>query len=284
MGIVLPAIDVIRSTSLSGTIIIGIACSLLAWDVVAIYDLLVETQAQFQIEKDDFCKKIQGIMEEINGTIKQSISTKNVDEFIKLLNQQTDKNEGLWKYIYHKIMDMDDYMELLPINQKIFILSSEYNLYKNYINRCFWLLLAHIVTDECDCAVLYKKFMIYEDETSTTGVEDITNFFNTINNHAMDIYKLKDIDLNEEPFRVPETILQERIGSVLCSNLSNDLSTKTNKKISFIPYVKFEKLMSKKYKGHTLMLDLLNINFEKFLPKKCKWYIWILDQLKIKNK
>lgn len=249
------------------TVAMGIACSLLAWDAVAIYDLIVETKAQFRVEKIAFQIKTQGIMENITKEIQQVINETTLDKFISSFNQETEENRNLWKYIYSEIEKLEEYIELLPIEQRIFVLSTDYMLFKNYIDRCFWLLTAHVAfdKDKCECRTLYKKFTIIKKDVGTITIEEFTKLINQCNKFAVDAQKLKNIDLNGKPLRIPKTILQERIGSVLCSKATSNWATKTDDRISFLPYVEFEKIVLNKYKWYTLMIDLLNLKHKLFM-------------------
>jgi hypothetical protein len=259
------------------TITMGIACSLIAWDVVAIYDLIVETQTLFQTERNAFWIKARDFMENITEKINTVTGTSDVDKFIELLNKTREENESLWRYIYTEIEELYGYINSLPVEQKIFVLSTDYVLFQNYIARCSWLLLGHIESDECNCEMLYKKFINVEEIANPQTIKALLDFFNGLNKQTVDFRKLKDTELNEEPFYVPDTILQERKGSTLCFHSVTDMNLGIKKKkiISFMPYMKLENIFSNNYEWYILIADLLKIKPKLFVEILKKTFFWI---------
>jgi hypothetical protein len=236
------------------TTILGIVCSLFAWDVVACFDFIVDMNSTFLLEYYQFRKKVRCSMDIIVNKIKMETRANNLTEFENNLKKETNTNIELWKYIYNEFEKLNIYINLLPEEQKIYILSTEYERFKNYIDRCYYFLFFRIEREEISCEELYHTFVIRNQENKTLTEHELMVKVNRSNEFSKAIRDLKNTELNDNEFTLPEVIMSERLNSSLynksLTNMPN--SKQINDTLSFLPYIRFEKLLSHKLKWYNI--------------------------------
>ncbi|WP_432718995.1 hypothetical protein [Pectinatus frisingensis] len=258
------------------TFFVSLATSLFAWGIVAIWDLMTNTYAQYENERKDFCKYIYQHMQHIIKNIKSLGDEKfDYDQWVSFLKNKNDKTYELWNVAHNEFIEMYNYMDTLLFEQKIYILSSEYLLFKNYIKRCFWLLEANEYYSY-PSELLFEKFIYNREIVTNINTNYIINSLNSINNVPIGYEKLKNIELNDEELSIPKGILISQLHSIIYKvpiiHVNRD--TKETKVISFAPCVRFEKIsLNGNYGWFKLFIDILGY-------KKIYYYKYLVSYLK----
>ncbi|WP_196602285.1 hypothetical protein [Pectinatus frisingensis] len=263
------------------TFFVSLATSLFAWDIVAIWDLMTNTYAQYKNERKDFCEQI---CQHMNNIIKNIWSfDKEKFDYNQWINFFKNNNTNeLWDTARKEFLEMYDYMDELVVEQKIYILSSEYLLFKNYIKRCFWLLEANKYYSY-PSEPLFEKFIFYDRESvRNINTNYIINSLNSINNIPIGYEKLKNIELNDEELSIPKGILISQLYSIIYKKpiIYVNKAIKRTEVISFIPCIRFEKIsLNENYSMFKLFIDILGykcpipISYLKKVVSKIRSYL-----------
>lgn len=259
------------------TLFVSVATSLFAWGIVAIWDLIANTYVQYKDERKDFCDRIcQHMNNIIENTKSLGNEEFNYEQWINFL-KNNNTNE-LWDTACKEFLEMYNYMDELVVEQKIYILSSEYLLFKNYIKRCFWLLEAHTPYSS-DSELLFEKFFNNREISTSINANYFIDSLNSINDVPIGREKLKNIELNDEDLSIPKGILMQQLWSTIYkkSFIYGNKGIEKTKVISFTPCVRFEKIsLNENYGMFKLLIDILDYKcpisyLKKVVAKMCSY-------------
>ena len=256
-------------------IALGIGGSLLAWVLVAFWDLMIDTSTQYLAERDAFSIEVRNVMERIIKVIKEYANQdKSVDEIQSFLKQEATSKQlvEMWTCIDNEINTLHDFMVKVSLESKIYVLSKEYRDFECYTWRCFWILSACMYNRKCDSKKLYEKFFKLEEHTEVIDSLNVMRAFANEIHATKDAYnELKEIDLNDAPLEeISPWVLGEYLGSVITNECINDIANGVAKykALYFIPYIRFEKILAAEETVALSWLSMLKLLYPLMFSKK----------------